>query len=195
MQYEAFLQREHFSKEELIAFAYGHLVDNPPEEFSRLPAPPFLMMDRVTEIKKNGRRGYIVGEKDIQMDEWFFQCHFSGDPVQPGCLGVDAIWQLLGFYCVCMGSEGNGRALGAKEINFDGQIRPYNKLVRYEIEIKRYSSIQDGDAAIIIGDGKVLVDGEEIYNVNGAKVGIFKGIAYKDYPLKSENSVGGIIKR
>jgi len=195
MKYSEFLEKTSFTKEELIAFAYGRLVDDPPAEFSRLPAPPFLMMDRVLEIQNNGKRGRIVGEKDIQIDEWFFQCHFNGDPVQPGCLGVDAVWQLLGFYCVCAGSEGNGRALGSKEINFDGQIRPYNKLVRYEIDIKRYSIIQEGEVSIVIGDAKIFVDNELIYTMNSAKVGIFKGIAYDDYPNPSKNSVGGLIKR
>lgn len=195
MNYTQFLERTSFSKEELIAFAYGQLVDDPPVEFSKLPAPPFLMIDRIVEITKEGQRGRIVGEQDIKLDDWFFQCHFKGDPVQPGCLGVDAVWQLLGFYCVCRGSEGNGRALGCKEISFDGQIRPYNKLVRYEIEIKRYSKLQGGDASLVIGSAKVLVDNELIYTMDGAKVGIFKGIAYDDYPKKSKNSVGGIMKK
>lgn len=195
MKYEDFLKRSEFSKQELIAFAYGRLVDDPPDEFSRLPAPPFLMVDRVIEIEKNNKRGRIIGEKDIQMDEWFFQCHFNGDPVQPGCLGVDAVWQLLGFYCVCLGSQGNGRALGCKEVNFDGQIRPYNKLVRYEIDVKRYSEIQGGRTSIVIGSARVYVDRELIYTIESAKVGIFKGIAYSDYPNHSKNSIGGIIKR
>lgn len=195
MKYTDFLNRSEFSKQELIAFAYGRLVDDAPEEFSRLPAPPFLMVDRVVQIEKNNKRGSIIGEKDIQMDEWFFQCHFQGDPVQPGCLGVDAVWQLLGFYCVCSGSQGNGRALGCKEVNFDGQIRPYNKLVRYEINIKRYSVIQNGSASIVIGSALVYVDNDLIYNIEDAKVGVFKGIAYPDYPNCSKNSIGGIIAR
>ncbi|HKY69258.1 MAG TPA: bifunctional 3-hydroxydecanoyl-ACP dehydratase/trans-2-decenoyl-ACP isomerase [Gammaproteobacteria bacterium] len=194
MKYSEFLDRQTFSKEDLIAFAYGRLVSDPPQEFSRLPAPPFLMIDRVTEITRNGQRGTIHGEKDIKVDEWFFQCHFNGDPVQPGCLGVDAIWQLLGFYCVCRGSEGNGRALGCKEISFEGQIRPYNKLVKYEIEVKRYSVLQEGKTSLVVGSAKVLVDDELIYTLKDAKVGIFTGIAYKDYPDPSENSIGGILQ-
>lgn len=195
MTYEEFLKREFFSKEELIAFAYGRLVSNPPAQFSRLPAPPFLMMDRVLEIKKDGNKGRIVAEKDILLNEWFFQCHFNGDPVQPGCLGVDAIWQLLGFYCVCSGSEGNGRALGCKEVNFDGQIRPYNKRVRYEIDVRRFTKFQGGHTSLVIGTGNVLVDGELIYTVKDAKVGVFTGIAYDDYPNRSANSIGGILRR
>lgn len=195
MTYKEFLARDTFCKQELIAFAYGTLVSDPPAEFSRLPAPPFLMVDRVLEIRKLGNKGWIVAEKDIQLDEWFFQCHFNGDPVQPGCLGVDAIWQLLGFYCVCCGSKGNGRALGCKEVNFDGQIRPYNTLVRFEIDVRRYAVLQGGHTSMVIGSGNVFVDGELIYTIKDAKAGIFTGIAYKDYPRRSENAVGGIMKR
>ncbi len=194
MTYEEFLNRTHFTQQELLAFSWGTLVSDPPAEFSRLPTPPFLMVDRVLEIEKKGAKGRLIAEKDVRMDEWFFQCHFSGDPVQPGCLGVDAIWQLLGFYCVCNGSEGYGRALGSKEIFFDGQIRPHNKVVRYEITVRRYSVLQGGRASLVIGNGEVIVDGEPIYSVKDAKVGIFKGIAYKDYPNLSENAVGGILK-
>ncbi len=194
MTYEEFLNRTQFTQQELLAFSWGTLVSDPPAEFSRLPTPPFLMVDRVLEIEKKGAKGRLIAEKDVRMDEWFFQCHFAGDPVQPGCLGVDAIWQLLGFYCVCNGSEGYGRALGSKEIFFDGQIRPHNKVMRYEITVRRYSVLQGGRASLVIGNGDVIVDGEHIYSVKDAKVGIFKGIAYKDYPNLSENAVGGILK-
>ena len=195
MTYKEFLGRTHFSKEELIAFSYGKLVSDPPPEFTRLPTPPMLMVDRVLEIKKQGNRGRIVAEKDVVLDEWFFQCHFQDDPVQPGCLGVDAIWQLLGLYCASSGSQGSGRALGCKEVSFDGQIRPYNKLVRYEIDVRRYTVLQEAQASLIIGDGSVFVDDELIYTIKDAKVGIFTNIAYRDYPNRSKNSVGGILKR
>lgn len=195
MDYQTFRERTQFSKEEIIAFTYGRLVSNSPPEFPRLPTPPFLMVDRVLEIQKNGATGRIIAEKDIRIDEWFFQCHFQGDPVQPGCLGVDAIWQLLGLYCASAGSEGFGRALGCKEVSFDGQIRPYNKRVRYELDIRRYSVLPQSGASLVIGTGLVFVDGEQIYTIRDAKVGIFKGIGYGDYPLKSENAVGGIMDR
>ena len=195
MKYKEFLERTHFTKEELIAFAYGKLVKDSPAEFSRLPAPPFLMVDRVLEIEKRGNKGSMIAEKDVHLDEWFFQCHFNGDPVQPGCLGVDAVWQLLGFYCVCCGSEGNGRALGCKEVNFDGQIRPHNSLVRFEINVRRYTVLQGGHTSLVIGSGNVFVDGEHIYAIKDAKVGIFTGIAYTEYPYKSKNSLGGIMRR
>ena len=177
MKYGEFLERTHFTKEELIAFAYGKLVEDPPAEFSSLPAPPFLMVDRVLEIEKRGNKGSMVAEKDVHLDEWFFQSHFNGDPVQPGCLGVDAVWQLLGFYCVCCGSEGNGRALGCKEVTFDGQIRPHNSVVRYEINVRRYTVLQGGETSLVVGNGNVFVDGEHIYTINDAKVGIFSGIS------------------
>ena len=195
IDYAEFKNRNHFTKEELIAFSYGTLVSDAPDEFSKLPAPPFLMMDRVTELKKEGKRGKIVAEKDIKMDEWFFQCHFIGDPVQPGCLGLDAIWQLLGFYIVTNGVPGFGRALGCKEVEFNGQIRPYNKLVRYEIDIRRFTSMPDQGAALVVGNGRLFVDDEHIYSVTDAKVGVFTGIGYRDYPNRSENSVGGIMER
>lgn len=195
MDYQEFLKKESFSKEELIAFAFGRLIDNAPGELLALPAPPFLMLDRVTSIKKEGVRGSMLAEKDVHLDEWFFQCHFRNDPVQPGCLGVDAIWQLLGLYLASNGSLGTGRALGCKEVIFDGQIRPHNKLIQYEIDIRRYVVVQEGNASLVVGTGRVLIDGELIYTIKDAKVGAFKGIAYRDYPFKSENSLGGIMER
>jgi len=195
MRYAEFLERASFSKEELFALSQGRLVEDAPAEFVRLPAPPMLMIDRVVELRREGARGVIVGEQDIHLDDWFFQCHFRGDPVQPGCLGVDAVWQLLGLYCAAAGAAGSGRALGCKEVEFAGQIRPYNRVVRYEVEIRRFSLLRASGAAVAIGTGKVLVDGELIYTIKDAKVGTFLGIAYPDYPNRSENSVGGIMDR
>jgi len=195
MTYQEFMEREEFDIEDLIGFAYGRLVDDPPEFFdARLPAPPFLMVHRITSIQKNGNQGLIVGEQDIRLDAWYFQCHMVSDPVQPGCLCVDAIWQLLGFFCVWRGGIGAGRALGCSEINFNGQIRPYNKVVRFEVDVKRFSQLKQSGASIAIGDGRILVDGDLIGEVKGAKVGIFQGIVYPDYPKHSPNSLGGMIK-
>ena len=192
ISYQQFLQKNNFTKEELLAYAWGNLLTDPPVTgCGQLPAPPMLMFDRVLEISHQGNRGTIVGEQDISLDDWFFQCHFRQDPVQPGCLGVDAIWQLIGFYAVLRGAKGAGRALGAKEIDFFGQVRPHNKLVRYEINIKRYSFIPSQNAAIAIGSATVSVDGQEIYTIRDAKAGIFTGIQYTDYPHSSENSLGG----
>jgi len=193
--YEEYLRRSTFSKEELLALSQGNLVSDPPAEFIRLPAPPMLMVDRVVELTRNGARGRIVGEQDIHLTDWFFHCHFRGDPVQPGCLGVDAVWQLVGLYCSAAGAPGSGRALGCKEVEFAGQIRPYDKVVRYEVEIRRFSLLKESGSAVAIGTGKVLVDGEHIYTIKDAKVGMFLGIAYADYPHPSERSKGGIMDR
>lgn len=196
MTYEEFLKRDHFDFEELLAFAYGTLISNPPEHFdAKLPLPPFLMLDRILLIEGDGKKGKIIAEQDIRLDAWYFQCHFLRDPVQPGCLGVDGIWQLLGFFCVWSGSLGTGRALGCGDVAFNGQIRPFNKCVRYEVDVRRYSMLKESGASIVIGDGRLYVDNELIYTVGQARVGVFKDIAYKDYPLRSKYSVGGIMER
>ncbi|MCX7544022.1 bifunctional 3-hydroxydecanoyl-ACP dehydratase/trans-2-decenoyl-ACP isomerase [Marinicella gelatinilytica] len=192
LKYQDFLQRTSFSKQELLAYSWGDLIEDPPiEGCGLLPSPPMLMFDRITEISHKGKRGRIVAEQDIALDDWFFQCHFRQDPVQPGCLGVDAVWQLIGFYAIIRGGKGAGRALGAGGIEFFGQIRPHNKIVRYEIDIKRFSNMAAQDAAIAIGSAKVFVDDQEIYTINDAKAGIFKNIQYRDYPHESEQSLGG----
>jgi 3-hydroxyacyl-[acyl-carrier protein] dehydratase / trans-2-decenoyl-[acyl-carrier protein] isomerase len=196
INYKEFMARDHFNLEELLGFSYGTLVKDPPEHFdARLPAPPFLMVDRITQITSNGRQGKIIAEQDIRLDAWYFQCHMPGDPVQPGCLCVDAVWQLLGFYCLWRGSLGSGRALGCGEVSFNGQIRPFNKCVRYEIDVRRYSQLKDSGATVVIGDGKIFVDDELIAVVLQARTGVFKNIAYRDYPVRSKNSVGGIMAR
>ncbi len=169
-------------------------MSDPPEGFeARLPAPPFLMVDRITNVESKGTMGKIIAEQDVRLDAWYFQCHFTADPVQPGCLGVDAIWQLLGFFCVWRGALGSGRALGCGEVVFNGQIRPFNKTIRYEVDIRRYSHLKDSGASVAVGDGRVYVDDELIYTVGQARTGIFKDIAYPDYPARSKNSIGGIM--
>lgn len=183
------------NKEQILAHAYGRLVEDAPEDFIRLPAPPMLMLDRVTHVERNGSTGRIVAERDIGLDDWFFGCHFVGDPVQPGCLGVDAIWQMIGLYLGLRGAAKTGRALGCKEVEFRGQIRPHNKLIRFEVDIRRYTVLEEQGAALAIGTGRVYVDGDHIYTVVDAKVGGFKNIAYSDYPNRSERSVGGIMER
>ena len=195
MTYEEFQKCSRFGLEELIAFAYGTLVENPPAGFvARLPAPPFLMVDRILEISGDGRQGRIVAEQDIRLDAWYFQCHMPGDPVQPGCLCVDAIWQLLGFFCVWRGALGSGRALGCGEVVFGGQIRPFNRLVRYEIEVRRFTRLKESGTSLVVGEGRVFVDGEEITEIHGARTGVFQGIAYPDYPRRSANAIGGRMK-
>ncbi|MBU1745527.1 MAG: bifunctional 3-hydroxydecanoyl-ACP dehydratase/trans-2-decenoyl-ACP isomerase [Proteobacteria bacterium] len=192
MTYDEFKGSSCFGMEELIAFAYGTLVEDPPEGFAaRLPAPPFLMVDRILEIRSDGRQGRIVAEQDIRLDAWYFQCHMPGDPVQPGCLGVDAIWQLLGFFCIWRGALGSGRALGCGEVVFSGQIRPFNRCVRYEVDVRRFTNLKESGASIVIGEGTVSVDGETVAEIHGARTGVFRGIAYPDYPRRSANAVGG----
>jgi len=192
VNYEEFLARRSFAKEELLAFGHGTLVADAPAAFTaRLPTPPFLMVDRILEIERDGNRGRLIAERDVQLDDWFFQCHFTNDPVQPGCLGLDAVWQLLGFYCTWAGGMGSGRALGCGEVEFAGQIRPRNEVVRYDIRVLRYAALAASGSAVVIGDATVLVDGEPIYEIKRAKVGLFQGIGYDDYPAPSRNSRGG----
>lgn len=196
MKYAEFRERDHFDEREILAFAYGRLFeDGPPECEARLPLPPMLMLDRITEISRRGARGRIVAERDVRLDDWFFQCHFLGDPVQPGCLGVDGVWQLLGFYCAWAGGPGTGRALGCGEVEFFGQIRPHDGCVRYEIDVRRYTELEKQGASMVIGDATLLVDDEPIYTIKRAKVGTFQGIKYGDYPHVSKNAKGGRIER
>ena len=196
MKYSEFRERSSFSREELLAFAHGTLFGDAPLGYgARLPLPPMLMLDRIVSVERSGARGRIVGERDVRIDDWFFQCHFLGDPVQPGCLGVDGVWQLLGFFCAWAGGLGSGRALGCGEVEFFGQIRPYDGCVRTEIDVRRYAELEKAGAAMVIGDATLLVDGEAIYTIKRAKVGTFQGIAYPDYPLPSANSRGGRMER
>lgn len=141
---------------------------------AQLPAPPMLMLDRITHIDLDGglhKRGHISAELDVGPDLWFFDCHFPGDPVMPGCLGLDAMWQLIGFWLGWSGSPGRGRALGVGEVKFTGQVTPNARLVRYEIDIRR--AIR---ASLVMGiaDGVLLLDGEKIYEAKDLKVGLFK---------------------
>jgi 3-hydroxyacyl-[acyl-carrier protein] dehydratase/trans-2-decenoyl-[acyl-carrier protein] isomerase len=192
MKYAEFIERSYFDREEVLAMAYGRLVEDGPDEWqARLPLPPMLMVDRVTEITRRKARGRLVAERDVRLDDWFFHCHFLGDPVQPGCLGVDAVWQLLGMYCAWNGALGTGRALGCQEVEFFGQIRPHDGVVRYEIDIVRYQELPSSGASIVLGDALVLVDDQEIYEIKRAKVGVFRDIAYPDYPFPSRHSRGG----
>jgi len=196
VKYAEFRERKSFEQAELLAMSYGNLGSDAPPEFQvRLPAPPMLMIDRILHIERNGPRGRIVAERDVHLDDWFFQCHFRGDPVQPGCLGVDGVWQLLGFFCGWCGGTGSGRALGCGEVEFSGQIRPHDRVVRYEVDVRRYTELARSGASVVIGDATLLVDDESIYTIKRAKVGTFERIAYTDYPLASERSRGGKMER
>lgn len=186
------MERSHFSEEEVLALAYGRLVEDGPAEYkARFPLPPMLMVDRIDHISRRGNRGRIVAERDVRLDDWFFHCHFLGDPVQPGCLGVDGVWQLIGLYCSWRGALGSGRALGCAEVEFSGQIRPHDKVMRYEIDIVRYQELPQSGSAVAIGDATVFVDDVAIYQIKRAKVGVFRDIDYADYPNASANSRGG----
>ena len=159
-----------FDYQQLLACGRGELFgpDN-----ARLPAPPMLMFDRITRIATDGGRygkGEIRAELDIHPDLWFFTCHFEGDPVMPGCLGVDALWQLAGFYLPWLGEPGRGRALGVGEVKFTGQVLPGVKVVSYEIDIRR---VMRGKLALVIADGRVLADDREIYTAKDLRVGLF----------------------
>jgi 3-hydroxyacyl-[acyl-carrier protein] dehydratase/trans-2-decenoyl-[acyl-carrier protein] isomerase len=196
MNYETFRQRSSFAYEELLAFAYGRLVEDAPPFFAaKLPLPPMLMVSRIGEIRREKHKGRIEAERDVRLDDWFFQCHFLGDPVQPGCLGVDGVWQLIGFFCAWAGGLGTGRALGCGEVEFAGQIRPHDGVMRYEIDIVRYQELPASGSAVAVGDATVAIDGDVIYTIRRAKVGIFREIDYADYPWPSKRSRGGRMER
>jgi len=159
-----------FDKEELIKCGYGELFG---PGNAQLPIDNMLMMDRITHIADAGGqhgKGLIHAELDIKPDLWFFECHFPGDPVMPGCLGLDAMWQLVGFYLGWLGSPGHGRALGVGEVKFTGQVLPNAGIVKYTIDIKRVIARK---LVLGIADGKLEVDGREIYTAKDLRVGLF----------------------
>jgi 3-hydroxyacyl-[acyl-carrier protein] dehydratase/trans-2-decenoyl-[acyl-carrier protein] isomerase len=139
---------------------------------AQLPAPPMLMMDRITEISTDGGefgKGHIVGELDITPDLWFFECLFVGDPVMPGCLGLDAMWQIVGYWLGWSGSPGKGRAIGVGEVKFSGHITPSVKRVRYEIHMNK---VRRGKLVLGIANGRVFADGSCVYVANDLRVGL-----------------------
>jgi 3-hydroxyacyl-[acyl-carrier protein] dehydratase/trans-2-decenoyl-[acyl-carrier protein] isomerase len=179
MRFDEFVGRASLSKEELVGMAQGTLVGDAPGEFPRIPAPPFLMVDRVTSIERAKSRGRIVAERDVSPGDWFFHCHFPGDPLQPGSLGVEAVMQLVGLYCAAAGAQGVIRALGCKEVELTGEVRPSDHLVRYEVDIRRFMRLDT--SAIAIGTGRMFVDDRPFGTVENAKVGVFLGVGYQAY--------------
>ncbi len=162
-------RKTYFEKEDLLACGRGEMFG---PGNAQLPLPPMLMADRITEISEDGGehgKGHIVAEFDIDPDLWFFPCHFPGNPVMPGCLGLDGLWQLTGFGLGWRGMKGQGFAIGAGEIKFSGMVRPTTKMITYKID---YTRIIDRKLKLGVADGKVFADGVEIYNVTGLKVGL-----------------------
>lgn len=170
MNVPAMSDRNAFGRDELIACGRGELFG---EGNARLPLPNMLMFDRITRITADGGaagKGEIIAELDIDPGLWFFDCHFEGDPVMPGCLGLDAMWQLVGFFLGWKGNPGRGRALGCGEVKFFGQVLPSASLVRYELTINR---LIERKLVMGIADGRMLVDDREIYTARDLRVGLF----------------------
>ena len=165
-----FVQKSSYTFEELIECGKGKLFG---PGNAQLPLPPMLMFDRITHISEDGGeygKGQVVAELDVKPDLWFFDCHFKGDPVMPGCLGLDAMWQLTGFFLGWTGAPGSGRALGLGELKFTDQVLPTTKLVRYIIDFKR---VINRKLVLGVADGRLEADGEVIYQAKDMKVGLF----------------------
>tara|TARA_B100001540_G_scaffold230397_1_gene204576 strand:- start:507 stop:1007 length:501 start_codon:yes stop_codon:yes gene_type:complete len=166
------MKKNSYSYNELINCGEGKLFG---PGNAKLPLPPMLMFDRITEINDNKgtfKKGSLKAELDIKKDLWFFDCHFKEDPVMPGCLGLDAMWQLVGFYLGWIGNPGKGRALGVGTVKFTGEVLKEVKLVSYEIEMKKIMS--PGGTTVGLANGIVFADGKQIYSAESLKVGLFK---------------------
>jgi 3-hydroxyacyl-[acyl-carrier protein] dehydratase / trans-2-decenoyl-[acyl-carrier protein] isomerase len=158
-----------YAKEDLLASGRGGYFG---PGNAQLPSPPMLMMDRITEISLDGGefgKGHVAAELDVNPELWFFDCHFKGDPVMPGCLGLDAMWQIVGYWLGWSGSPGKGRAVGVGEVRFKGDVTPANKLVRYEVSLKQ---VRRGKLAVGVANGKLFADGACIYTAEGLRVGM-----------------------
>ena len=165
------LAQTSFGYEDLLACARGELFG---EGNAQLPAPPMLMFDRITEVSEEGGefdKGFIRAELDIKPDLWFFPCHFIGNPVMPGCLGLDALWQMTGFFLGWLGLPGKGMALSTGEVKFKGMVTPSVKKVEYGVDFKR---VMRGRLVLGIADGLVKADGETVFQAKDLRVGLFQ---------------------
>ena len=166
------MEKNYYSYEELITCGKGDLFG---EGNAKLPLPPMLMFDRITEIKKDigeFKKGFIKAELDVKDSLWFFDCHFKNDPVMPGCLGLDAMWQLVGFYLGWIGNPGKGRALGVGTVKFTGEVLKKAKIAVYEINMKRI--LKKEGAVVGLANGILRADEKVIYTAENLKVGLFK---------------------
>ena len=166
------MKKNSYSYDELINCGEGKLFG---PGNAKLPLPPMLMFDRITEINDTSgafSKGYLKAELDIKKNLWFFDCHFKDDPVMPGCLGLDAMWQLVGFYLGWIGNPGKGRALGVGAVKFTGEVLHNVKLVKYEIDMKKIMS--PGGTTVGLANGIVFADEKKIYSAESLKVGLFK---------------------
>jgi|TARA_Y200000002_G_scaffold88982_1_gene71398 3-hydroxyacyl-[acyl-carrier protein] dehydratase/trans-2-decenoyl-[acyl-carrier protein] isomerase len=167
----SFIPKSSYNKNELIDCSNGELFTKSGD--GRLPSDNMLMFDEIVDINDSGgefNKGSVIANLNINPNLWFFDCHFKEDPVMPGCLGLDAMWQLLGFYLLWSGLPGIGRALGAEKVKFFGQVLPDAKLVRYELDIKR---VINRGAVLGLANGKMFVDDRQIYSAEKLKVGLF----------------------
>ena len=168
----SFSPKNSYNKEEILDCAQGNLFG---EENGRLPTPNMLMFDRITEINVDGgkfSKGQIIAELDINPDLWFFDCHFKGDPVMPGCLGLDAMWQLVGFFLGWTGEPGKGRALGVNSVKFTGEVLKKFEKATYEVHIKRV--LKKEGTAVGLANGILSVEDKIIYTAENLKVGLFR---------------------
>ena len=166
------MKKNSYSYDELINCGEGKLFGS---GNAKLPLPPMLMFDRITEINDDKgafKKGLLKAELDIKNDLWFFDCHFKEDPVMPGCLGLDAMWQLVGFYLGWIGNPGKGRALGVGTVKFTGEVLQNVKLVKYIIDMKKVMS--PGGTTVGLANGILLADDKKIYSADSLKVGLFK---------------------
>ena len=166
-----FEQKDHYTREELLACGRGEMFG---PGNAQLPQPPLLMFDRILRISEEGgtyNKGQIVAELNIDPELWFFECHFNDDPVMPGCLGLDAMWQLVGFYLGWMGAPGRGRALGCGQVKFTGQVTPKIQQIRYIIDMKR---VMLRKLVMGVADARMEADNREIYVAKDLRVGLFQ---------------------